>query len=86
MLTSPCNDNNAPRGVPYWPRGMSRLRAAFYVGVTPQSFDRMVTGGSMPKPTFFGGRNLWDRFAIDKALDDLFGTNSQGEEIIEFAA
>jgi hypothetical protein len=80
------NNDNAQRGVPYWPRGMSRLRAAFYVGITPQAFERMVAAGDMPKPTRLEGRQLWDRFAVDKALDLAFGTNSQGEEIVEFEA
>ncbi len=84
MSLQPANDNQ--RGAPYWPRGMSRLRAAFYCGVTPQSFDRMVADGAMPASTPIQGRSLWDRFAVDKALDALFGTNPQGEETFEFAA
>ena len=77
-------DTPIERGVPYWPRGLSRLRAAAYVGATPQAFDRMVADGWMPKSTNMEGRWLWDRFVVDKKCDLIFGTDSQGREIIEF--
>lgn len=83
---SPLVANDNVRGAPYWPRGLSRLRAAFYCGMTPQAFDRLVTKGDIPKSTRVEGRQLWDRFQVDKSLDALFGTNSQGEETYSFAA
>jgi len=74
---------------PHWPRGLSRLRACAYIGVTPQVFDRLVSKEKMPKPTRIGHLVRWDKVAIDRAFDALFGsagTDEGGEEIIEFEA
>jgi hypothetical protein len=86
MTPQPANDNNR---TPHWPRGLSRLRAAAYIGVTPQVFDRLVSDGGMPKPTAIGHLRRWDKLAIDRAFDVLFGsdgTDAAGEEIYDFAA
>src|SRR5262245_23845078 len=32
------------------PLGLSRVAAAFYVGVSPTKFDQMIKDGRMPKP------------------------------------
>lgn len=82
---TPANDNNR---TPHWPRGLSRLRAAAYIGVTPQAFDRMVAEGQMPEPMKFGGVRRWDKLAVDRAFDSLFGTETDlaGEEIWQTAA
>jgi len=53
------------------PRGMNRLEAARYVGVSPTKFDAMITDGLMPRPKRAGGRVIWDRFALDQAFADL---------------
>ncbi|MBV8798779.1 MAG: hypothetical protein JO208_03070 [Alphaproteobacteria bacterium] len=55
-----------------WPRGLRRLDAADYVGVSPSQFDKWVDDGTMPKPTKKGGIALWDRHALDDAMDRLF--------------
>lgn len=73
---------------PQWPRGLARLMAAQYIGVSPVIFDRMVAEGDMPQPKRFYQRTIWDRIAVDKAFDLLDGGNATaiyGEEIIEFA-
>jgi hypothetical protein len=44
---------------------MSRSEAAAYCGVTPATWSKWVSDGSMPKPVI--GRR-WDRKAIDLAL------------------
>ncbi|MDH2341535.1 hypothetical protein [Bradyrhizobium sp. SSUT77] len=77
-----------PHTTPHWPRGLSRLRAAAYIGVTPQAFDRMVTSEEMPKPKMIGGVRRWDKLAIDRAFDAIFGTqtDSAGEEVYDFRA
>ncbi|MDA9437234.1 hypothetical protein [Bradyrhizobium sp. CCBAU 51627] len=76
------------RTLPHWPRGLSRLRAAGYIGVTPQAFMRMVYDGRMPKPKKIDGAVRWDKLAVDRAFDVLFDTetNLAGEEVIEFQA
>ena len=53
------------------PRGLSRVEAASYVGVSPCTFDRMIKDGLMPKPLRVYGRTIWDRHAIDDAFGAL---------------
>jgi predicted DNA-binding transcriptional regulator AlpA len=53
------------------PRGLRRVEAAAYVGVSPSLFDEMVRSRVMPKPLRFGGRVIWDRKAIDQAFGNL---------------
>lgn len=55
-----------------WPRGLRRADASHYVGVSPSQFDKWVEVGTMPKPTKKGGIVLWDRFALDMALEAIF--------------
>jgi hypothetical protein len=81
---NPANDNT-----PHWPRGLRRVLAASYIGVSLSVFDGMVEAGEMPKPKRFHGRTIWDKLAIDAAFDLLDGGNTRdlgGAEIIEFAA
>ena len=52
------------------PRGVSRLTAAFYVEVDPNSFDEMVRDGRMPAPKVVDTKLVWDTFALDAAFDD----------------
>jgi predicted DNA-binding transcriptional regulator AlpA len=53
------------------PRGLSRVDAAEYVGVSPTTFDLMVRQGKMPKPFRIYGRVVWDRKKVDAAIDTL---------------
>jgi len=53
------------------PRGLSRVEAAAYIGVSPSLFDAMVSDGRMPPPKRINARNVWDRTALDAAFDDL---------------
>jgi len=64
------------------PRGLSRVQAAVYIGVSPSLFDEMVKDGRMPKPTRINARTVWDRIKLDEAFaalpdgndrDDLWG-------------
>lgn len=50
------------------PRGLSRVVAAAYIGVSPTLFDRMIENGMMPKPKRIWGRVVWDRVALDNAF------------------
>jgi predicted DNA-binding transcriptional regulator AlpA len=78
------NENRFPN----WPRGLSRFRAAAYVGVSPGIFDRLVAEGKLPKPRSIYHLRRWDLRAIDRALDALFGSDGtpDGAEEIEFEA
>ena len=53
------------------PRGMSRVEAADYIGVSPSLFDTMVRDGRMPGPKLINTRTIWDRLALDRAFEAL---------------
>ena len=50
------------------PRGLSRVQAAAYIGVSPSLFDEMVKDNRMPKPTRINSRTVWDRVKLDEAF------------------
>lgn len=50
------------------PRGLSRIYAAAYIGVSPSKFDEMVSDKRMPRPIRIDGRRVWDRLKIDEAF------------------
>ena len=50
------------------PRGLSRVQAAAYIGVSPALFDQLVQEGRMPKPTRINVRIVWDRIKLDEAF------------------
>jgi predicted DNA-binding transcriptional regulator AlpA len=53
------------------PRGLSRVQAAAYIGVSPSLFDEMVKDGRMPKPVRINARTVWDRAKLDEAFATL---------------
>jgi len=55
------------------PRGLSRVLAAAYIGVSPTLFDAMVAEGSMPGPKRVHARTIWDRARLDEAFAALSG-------------
>jgi predicted DNA-binding transcriptional regulator AlpA len=50
------------------PRGLSRVQAAAYIGVSATLFDEMVDDGRMPKPARINTRTVWDRVKLDEAF------------------
>lgn len=52
-------------------RGLSRVLAAGYIGVSATKFDEMVADGRMPKPKKIDARKIWDVRALDQAFDAL---------------
>ena len=58
-----------PRSLP--PRGVSRVEAARYVGISPTTFDEMVKDGRMPKPRMIGTKPVWDVRSLDFSFDAL---------------
>ena len=50
------------------PRGLSRVQAAAYIGVSPPLFDEMVKDGRMPQPIRINARVVWDRLQLDDAF------------------
>ena len=66
------NATSAPaRELRFPPRGMSRVEAADYVGISPSLFDTMVRDGRMPGPKLINTRTIWDRLALDRAFEAL---------------
>jgi hypothetical protein len=61
--------NNLP--VSLAPRGISRVEAAAYVGVSPCKFDEMVDDRRMPAPKRIDGRKVWDVRDLNLAFDAL---------------
>lgn len=62
-------------------RGLRRIEAAIYVGISPSKFDEMVADGRMPKAKKIDGATVWDIVQLDRAfeaLPDGEGTNPWG--------
>lgn len=53
------------------PRGLCRVLASQYVGVSLSKFDQLVDDGRMPFAKRIDGRKVWDRAAIDRAFANL---------------
>jgi predicted DNA-binding transcriptional regulator AlpA len=60
------------------PRGLSRMQAAAYIGVSPSLFDEMVKDGRMPQPMRINARAVWDRVKLDEAFAALSDGGSDG--------
>lgn len=52
-------------------RGLSRVEAAEYIGVSPTLFDTLVKAKQMPKPVRAMSRVIWDIRALDDAFTEL---------------
>jgi len=63
---SPTNSHSLPTGVA--PRGLSRVQAAEYVGVSRSLFDDLVRDGRMPSPKRVNTRVIWDIRKLDDAF------------------
>jgi hypothetical protein len=58
-----------PHSLP--PRGLSRVEAAAYLGISPTFFDQLVADRLMPRAKRLGRRCLWDRIQLDAAFTAL---------------
>jgi predicted DNA-binding transcriptional regulator AlpA len=56
---------------PFPRRGLSRVEAAMYLGVSASKFDGLVRDGRMPKPKRIDNRKVWDLHQLDVAFDEL---------------
>ncbi len=70
-------ENILPTSLP--PRGLSRVQAAAYIGVSPSLFDQMVLDGRMPKPVRINARTVWDRLQLDEAFAALSDSHRDGD-------
>ena len=55
-------------------RGLTKVEAASYVGISPTTLDRLVAQGKLPKPLKAFSRRIWDINALDAAFEVLAGT------------
>lgn len=62
--------------MPAWPRFLSEEEAASYVRLSVNTFRKGV-GTLWPKAVRIGRRKLYDRLAIDRAVDDLSPRDSE---------
>jgi hypothetical protein len=58
-------------GLSLCPRGISRLEAAAYVGVSSSKFDELVRDHRMPSPKRNDCRKVWDLRDLDLCFDAL---------------
>jgi predicted DNA-binding transcriptional regulator AlpA len=75
-----------PLPVGMTPRGLTRVEAADYCGLAPSTFDARVGDGSLPKPMFPGRCRIWDRLALDRAMNSLSGIAEESSNAAEEAA
>ena len=52
-------------------RGLSRVEAAMYIGISAGKFDELVRNGRMPGPRRIDNRKVWDLHELDNAFEDL---------------
>ena len=62
-------------------RGLSRVEAAVYIGVSASKFDELVRDSRMPRPKRIDGRKLWDVHQLDLAFDDLPVEGSSWDDV-----
>lgn len=68
----------------YPPRCMSRIEAARYLGVSPTLFDSLIEKGTIPRAKKISeGRVIWDRVALDMAVNELPDNQKRGEDDFE---
>ena len=60
------------------PRGLRRIQAAAYIGVSASTFDKLVEDGRMPKAKQINARRVWDRQELDEAFSAL--PNTEGDD------
>lgn len=72
-MPSFANDNEprSRRHSAVHPRGLRRVDAARYLGISPAHFDKQVKAGTVPKPLERFGVNIWDRMALDALFDSV---------------
>ena len=61
--TAPSQIRPSPR------RGLSRVEAALYLGISPSKFDELRKDGRVGPAHILGGRKLWDIRDLDETFD-----------------
>ncbi len=50
-------------------RGLSRVEAAMYLGISPSKFDELRKDGRVGPAKLIDGRKVWDIRTLDEAFD-----------------
>ncbi len=53
---------------------MKLANAAAYCDLTPAAFEREIGAGRLPAGREIGGKEHWDKDALDRAIDALMGS------------
>jgi Helix-turn-helix domain len=61
-------------------RGLSRVEAAMYLGISPSKFDQLRRDGRITPPKILDGRLVFLREKLDEFLDALPEENDQSSE------
>jgi hypothetical protein len=61
-------------------RGLSRVEAATYIGVSASKFDELREAKKMPAPRLIEGRKVWDVRELDLAFDSFPTEDAPSEE------
>jgi hypothetical protein len=63
-----------------YPRGLSRVDAAHYLGISPSKFDEMRKDGRVGPARMIDGRKVWDVLDLDRAFEALPLESSSEDE------
>ena len=58
-------------------RGLRRVEAAIYVGISPTKFDELVDDGRLPQPKRIDKVVVWDVRQLDSAFEALPGDSDE---------
>jgi hypothetical protein len=64
------------------PRGLRRVDAARYLGISPSHFDKQRDLGAIPSPKLLFGVMLWDRHDLDALFSA--ANDNQPDELNEW--
>ena len=60
-------------------RGLSRVEAALYLGISPSKFDELRKDGRVAPAHIIGGRKVWDMRDLDETFDVSPQEDAQGD-------
>lgn len=67
--------------VSYPPRYMRADRAAAYLDISRSKFLELVESKRLPKPKAVDGIRVWDRLALETAMEDFPGSGDDGSNL-----
>ena len=61
-------------------RGLSRVEAAIYIGISPSKFDELRKDGRVGPARLIDGRKVWDMRDLDLAFEALPMESNEAED------